>query len=307
MLPPGCKAWLEAAKAPIRSGEARQACGAELEAHLEDKLEWYLSLGKPPAEAEENVLQDMGDAQAVGRALDKEHPVFRPWMALLLPALLAAGWAVFKGLQMVFRLSGFAGYLPSVLWYFTLLGLTAVVLLWALAAVGRALCGKETRGWKFAAAALIADALLFAFTLAIWYLTPTVWGPSLFATVVDRAAAAQIAAGAPDGVYVLDGPYEPGGDRWLGNGGFVKELSRSYETPQLYYCDTYVAHDHSAPPPEELERQYGPLPAALIVEKGTVTQRIPLTPQQGTARVRDYFQQKGTPRALWRYAFQWPE
>ena len=52
----------------------------ELRVHYDDHVKDLLRLGRDPALAEERALEAMGDAQEVGRALDKVH---KPWLGWL--------------------------------------------------------------------------------------------------------------------------------------------------------------------------------------------------------------------------------
>ncbi len=86
--------WLDTAVRLIRFGPDRREVRAELEAHLEDKLEDYRRLfpDMTGEEAEERALKEMGDAEKIGAALGKLH---KPWLGYLWTAsraLLAAGF-----------------------------------------------------------------------------------------------------------------------------------------------------------------------------------------------------------------------
>ncbi len=52
----------------------------ELLGHMEDRLEDYLSEGMEQEEAEALVLENMGDAEEVGRELNKEHKPLLGWI-----------------------------------------------------------------------------------------------------------------------------------------------------------------------------------------------------------------------------------
>lgn len=85
--------WLDRAAAGIRSRPDREAVRAELEAHLEDKtadlVRIFPDLGRQ--EAERQAVEQMGDAEEIGKELARLH---RPWPRYLWQAsrvLLTAG------------------------------------------------------------------------------------------------------------------------------------------------------------------------------------------------------------------------
>ena len=85
--------WLDRAAAGIRSRPDREAVRAELEAHLEDKtadpVRIFPDLGRQ--EAERQAVEQMGDAEEIGKELAQLH---RPWPRYLWQAsrvLLTAG------------------------------------------------------------------------------------------------------------------------------------------------------------------------------------------------------------------------
>ena len=63
----------------------RKTIRRELQTHMEESLEAELSHGLNRAEAEHKVISDMGDADVIGKQLDKEIPLHPP---LLLPFLV---------------------------------------------------------------------------------------------------------------------------------------------------------------------------------------------------------------------------
>ena len=54
----------------------RDAICAELDGHIEDRIEALLELGYEPELAEERAMARMGDPEEVGRELDKQYPLF---------------------------------------------------------------------------------------------------------------------------------------------------------------------------------------------------------------------------------------
>ena len=78
--------WLDAAMAQVRSKPEHKAIRAELQGHLEDKEQYFLEKGMGPREAGKAAVEAMGDPVAVGKELDKAHPV---WWAKLYTAAKA--------------------------------------------------------------------------------------------------------------------------------------------------------------------------------------------------------------------------
>lgn len=72
--------WLDAAMAQVRSKPEHKAIRAELLGHIEDKEQYFLDSGMEPTQAGRAALEAMGDPVAVGKELDKAHPV---WWAKL--------------------------------------------------------------------------------------------------------------------------------------------------------------------------------------------------------------------------------
>jgi len=52
----------------------------ELEAHIQDKIEYYSELGYDMDTAEELSVNDMGDAKEIGKELNKQHNPFIGWV-----------------------------------------------------------------------------------------------------------------------------------------------------------------------------------------------------------------------------------
>jgi hypothetical protein len=70
----------------------RDAICAELDGHIEDRIEALLELGYEPELAEERVMARMGDPEEVGRELDKQYPRFwliAEWVLKTLVCVLA--------------------------------------------------------------------------------------------------------------------------------------------------------------------------------------------------------------------------
>ena len=67
----------------------RAAIRAEIDAHIEDHMEGLLELGYDEALAEERALSSMGDPEEVGRALDRQYPLFWLLVSRGAAALLA--------------------------------------------------------------------------------------------------------------------------------------------------------------------------------------------------------------------------
>ena len=69
--------------------EERAAIREELDAHMEDHICDLLDLGYDEALAEERTMQRMGDPEEVGRALDRQYPLFWLLVSRGAAALLA--------------------------------------------------------------------------------------------------------------------------------------------------------------------------------------------------------------------------
>ena len=83
--------WVDAVCEQIRFQPDRKAIAAELRVHYEDHVKDLLRLGRSQELAEERALAAMGDAQEVGRALDKVH---KPWLGWLWEMSRALAWAL---------------------------------------------------------------------------------------------------------------------------------------------------------------------------------------------------------------------
>lgn len=80
--------YLQSVCEQIRWKKARQAVYQELECHLQDQKDAFLSEGMQDKEAEQKAIAEMGDAMAVGLALDKAHHPVPQWGLLFLTAML---------------------------------------------------------------------------------------------------------------------------------------------------------------------------------------------------------------------------
>lgn len=65
--------YLETAGAQVRWKRVRPALKRELRTHLEEQTEAYLAEGMAEDAAEAEAVRQMGDAEAVGLALDAVH------------------------------------------------------------------------------------------------------------------------------------------------------------------------------------------------------------------------------------------
>ncbi len=72
--------WVDAVCEQVRFQPDRKAIAQELRVHYDDHVKDLLRLDRDPALAAERALEAMGDAQEVGRALDKVH---KPWLGWL--------------------------------------------------------------------------------------------------------------------------------------------------------------------------------------------------------------------------------
>lgn len=93
--------WVDAVCEQVRFQPDRKGIARELRVHYEDHVRDLLRLGRDPALAEERALEAMGNAQEVGRALDRVHKPWLGWLwevsrlLVLLLALLLA-WKVWQ-------------------------------------------------------------------------------------------------------------------------------------------------------------------------------------------------------------------
>lgn len=93
--------YLETAGAQVRWKRVRPALKRELRTHLEEQTEAYLAEGMAEDAAEAEAVRQMGDAEAVGLALDAVH---RPKKQTAI--LLFAGLAIVLGMYLRAELIG---------------------------------------------------------------------------------------------------------------------------------------------------------------------------------------------------------
>ena len=90
--------WCDEVVRLVRFKPDRPAIATELRHHYEDSVQDYLRIGFEEKLAEDRALRDLGDAEEVGRAMDRAHKLWlgRLWQAsrvvLLLAALFAASY-----------------------------------------------------------------------------------------------------------------------------------------------------------------------------------------------------------------------
>lgn len=72
--------WVDAVCEQVRFRPDRKGIARELRVHYEDHVRDLLRLGRPQELAKERALAAMGNAQEVGRALDRVH---KPWLGWL--------------------------------------------------------------------------------------------------------------------------------------------------------------------------------------------------------------------------------
>ncbi|WP_325199911.1 permease prefix domain 1-containing protein [Oscillibacter sp.] len=94
--------WVDAVCEQVRFRPDRKAIAAELRVHYDDHVKDLLRLGRPWELAQERALAAMGNAQEVGRALDRVHKPWLGWLweasRVLLALALAAAlvhWGLF--------------------------------------------------------------------------------------------------------------------------------------------------------------------------------------------------------------------
>ena len=83
--------WVDAVCEQVRFQPDRKGIARELRVHYEDHVRDLLRLGRSQELAEERALAAMGDAQEVGRALDKVH---KPWLGWLWEVSRALAWTL---------------------------------------------------------------------------------------------------------------------------------------------------------------------------------------------------------------------
>lgn len=88
--------YLDTVTAQIRWKRARTVVVRELETHLEDQRDEFLTEGHPPAEAERLAVEEMGDPVAVGTDLDRLHRPKSQWKMLCLLAVALGLWLVLR-------------------------------------------------------------------------------------------------------------------------------------------------------------------------------------------------------------------
>ena len=94
--------WIEASLKQVRCRPVHDELWAELEGHIEDKIEDLTASGLAAGDAESLALRAMGDPEEVGKALDQVHNplwwrLFRVVKTLAILALAAV--AVIYGVQ----------------------------------------------------------------------------------------------------------------------------------------------------------------------------------------------------------------
>ncbi len=93
--------WVNAVCEQVRFRPDHRSIEFELRDHYEEHVRDLLRLGRPRELAEERALAAMGDAQEVGRALDKVHKPWLGWLweasrVFLLAAALLLAWKVWE-------------------------------------------------------------------------------------------------------------------------------------------------------------------------------------------------------------------
>ena len=94
--PETIRGYLDTVTAQIRWKRARAVVVRELETHLEDQRDEFLTEGHPPAEAERLAVEEMGDPVAVGTDLDRLHRPKSQWKMLCLLAVALGVWLALR-------------------------------------------------------------------------------------------------------------------------------------------------------------------------------------------------------------------
>lgn len=86
--------YIEKVLEQIRCRQVREPLKRELEAHIDDQTEAFISVGLPESEAEEEAVKTMGDPAETGVGLDAVHrPKFPASAAFIAVLLMTAGLA----------------------------------------------------------------------------------------------------------------------------------------------------------------------------------------------------------------------
>ncbi|WDV47611.1 permease prefix domain 1-containing protein [Clostridiaceae bacterium M8S5] len=64
----------------VKFPSSRKKIQLELESHILDKIDYYVEQGYDEKEAEQMAVKDMGDANSIGKELNKEHNPILGWM-----------------------------------------------------------------------------------------------------------------------------------------------------------------------------------------------------------------------------------
>lgn len=80
--------YINAVLEQVRCKSAHEPLKRELEAHIDDQAEAFISVGFPESEAEEEAVKTMGNAVETGIQLDAEHRPRCPWSAIIIALLL---------------------------------------------------------------------------------------------------------------------------------------------------------------------------------------------------------------------------
>ncbi|MCH5194100.1 MAG: hypothetical protein J1F11_09075 [Oscillospiraceae bacterium] len=80
--------YINAVLEQVRCRSAHEPLKQELEAHIDDQAEAFISVGLPESEAEEESVKTMGDAVETGVMLDREHRPRFPLSAAVIALLL---------------------------------------------------------------------------------------------------------------------------------------------------------------------------------------------------------------------------
>lgn len=87
--------YIEKVLEQVRCKSVHEPLKRELEAHIDDQAEAFISVGLPEDEAEEEAVKTMGDAAETGVGLDAVHrPRFPMSAAIIAMLLMAVGFAV---------------------------------------------------------------------------------------------------------------------------------------------------------------------------------------------------------------------
>lgn len=118
------KKYLDILKEQIRCKKAIPGIAKEIEAHIEDQKQDYLTAGMTEREAEEAAVLEMGDPVAVGVEMDRIHRPKMDWKMIGLVAVLYLAGLIFR--YLLYARCRMGIYVANT-WIYYLLGFLAMI------------------------------------------------------------------------------------------------------------------------------------------------------------------------------------